>query len=316
MVQPGARRHGSGGIPGNGGNVESATYQSLQGLAGFEAHPLRHRNLWGLEEEGVGGAIRTSLVAPARKLARVEIEHERTEPERHRGRLDKTCSFPGSLPGFASRRTGSCYFVSIPLTKISVPVLVLVVASVVAAGCRIIIEADIAGITHSSGGVLLVRHRDRRNGERYGARRRCVMYRKHDRSEVPTRTATGSTASRGCTPAPAASGSFKEGYETSTRDVDISSSARLDIRIVAVISNVLSGVVFEVTASGRVPVEAVHLYCDSCGSFNGHTFTDTDALGRYTFVWSRDGIHALQVWKEGHALARPGWYCWRQRRVH
>ena len=68
-------------------------------------HPLRHRNLWGLEEEGLSvGAIRTSLVAPARKLPRVEIEHEGTEPERHRGRLDKTCSFPASLPGIREQR--------------------------------------------------------------------------------------------------------------------------------------------------------------------------------------------------------------------
>jgi hypothetical protein len=64
----------------------------------------------------------------------------------------------------------------------------------------------------------------------------------------------------------------------------------------------LSGEVFEMTAAGRVPVEGVSLYCDSCGSEFGHTFTDTDANGAYSFGWSRNGAHPLLVRKDGYSV--------------
>jgi hypothetical protein len=67
----------------------------------------------------------------------------------------------------------------------------------------------------------------------------------------------------------------------------------------------VSGVVFEMTPTGRVPVEGVTLYCDSCGSPGGHTFTSSDGEGRYSFAWSVNGVHVLQVWKDGFRLALP-----------
>jgi hypothetical protein len=62
----------------------------------------------------------------------------------------------------------------------------------------------------------------------------------------------------------------------------------------------LSGVVSELTAAGKVPAEGVQLYCDSCGSPDGHTFTASDANGLYTFVWAVNGVHRLLVWKDGY----------------
>ncbi len=67
----------------------------------------------------------------------------------------------------------------------------------------------------------------------------------------------------------------------------------------------LSGVVYEVTPNGQVPVEDVELYCDSCGSPTGHTFTSTDANGFYSFSWAQNGVHPLLVWKAGYDVINP-----------
>ena len=67
----------------------------------------------------------------------------------------------------------------------------------------------------------------------------------------------------------------------------------------------LSGVVSEVTAAGSVPAEGVRLYCDSCGSPDGHTFTSSDANGFYSFAWARNGVHPLLVWKDGYVVMDP-----------
>jgi hypothetical protein len=67
----------------------------------------------------------------------------------------------------------------------------------------------------------------------------------------------------------------------------------------------LSGVVSELGPGGPTPVEGVQLYCDSCGSPNGHTFTSTDATGFYRFAWTPAGVHPLQVWKEGYEIVAP-----------
>jgi len=90
----------------------------------------------------------------------------------------------------------------------------------------------------------------------------------------------------------------KQFYVTQTRALTISADTGLDIQIVRVPTYTLSGVVFEVTAAGRVPVEGVSVYCDSCGSPDGHTFTTTDARGFYSFDWAV-GPHPLQVEKPG-----------------
>jgi len=62
----------------------------------------------------------------------------------------------------------------------------------------------------------------------------------------------------------------------------------------------LSGVVSELTPAGKVPAEGVRLYCDSCGSPDGHTFTSSDANGFYSFSWARNGVHPLLIWKDGY----------------
>ena len=97
----------------------------------------------------------------------------------------------------------------------------------------------------------------------------------------------------------------KEGYIISTSNVDISADAQLDVRIQLIAAYILSGVVFEITSSGRVAVAGVQLACDSCGSPADHTFISTDAGGRYSFAGLMNGMHQLQVWKLGYALADP-----------
>jgi hypothetical protein len=67
----------------------------------------------------------------------------------------------------------------------------------------------------------------------------------------------------------------------------------------------LSGTVFEMTPAGRVPVESVWVYRDSCGSPDGHTEVHSDTTGTYSFAWSANGPHRLLVRKAGFGLANP-----------
>jgi hypothetical protein len=67
----------------------------------------------------------------------------------------------------------------------------------------------------------------------------------------------------------------------------------------------LSGVVFELTEAGQVPIEGVELYCDSCGSPVGHTFVYTDADGFYSLDWTSNGVHHLLVEKAGFEIFDP-----------
>lgn len=67
----------------------------------------------------------------------------------------------------------------------------------------------------------------------------------------------------------------------------------------------LSGVVSELMAAGQVPAEGVRLYCDSCGSPDGHTFTSSDANGFFSFSWAQNGVHPLLVWKDGYDVIDP-----------
>lgn len=62
----------------------------------------------------------------------------------------------------------------------------------------------------------------------------------------------------------------------------------------------LSGVVFETTEVGRTPIQGVEVYCDSCGSPDGHTFVHTDANGFYSLGWAANGVHPLFVTKDGY----------------
>jgi hypothetical protein len=95
----------------------------------------------------------------------------------------------------------------------------------------------------------------------------------------------------------------KPGYVSNTRTVTISGDTQLDLRVERMVSYVLSGLVFEVTESGRVPIEGVELYCDGCGSPVGHTFVHTDTDGLYSFAWTLNGLNPVFVTKAGYAIA-------------
>ena len=65
----------------------------------------------------------------------------------------------------------------------------------------------------------------------------------------------------------------------------------------------LSGVVFEMTAAGRTPIQGAWVYCDSCGGPLGHTAADTDANGFYSLPGTANGYTPLIVSKDGYGLA-------------
>ena len=81
----------------------------------------------------------------------------------------------------------------------------------------------------------------------------------------------------------------------------------------------LSGVVFEMTATGRTPIEGVGIYCELCGA-ETHTWATSDSNGfyRFTGVWNA-GVSATQILvrKDGYTdpvglptppnLPGPGW---------
>jgi len=95
------------------------------------------------------------------------------------------------------------------------------------------------------------------------------------------------------------------GFITETKAVTMTGDTQLDVRLERMASHILSGMVFEMTATGQVPVEGVEIYCDSCGSPDGHTFVNTDADGFYSLAWAIDGVHPLFVTKAGYAIYDP-----------
>ena len=97
----------------------------------------------------------------------------------------------------------------------------------------------------------------------------------------------------------------KSGYVTQTKMFMMDGDTLLDIRLDRVVTYTLSGVVFEVTEAGQVPIAGVSIYCDSCGSPDGHTFVDTDANGSYSLSWTANGVHTLFVEKAGYELPDP-----------
>jgi hypothetical protein len=96
-----------------------------------------------------------------------------------------------------------------------------------------------------------------------------------------------------------------DGYVTTTRTVTLSGDTRLDVQLERMESYTLSGVVFEMTAAGQMPIEGVEVYCDSCGSPSGHTFVHTDANGFYSLAWAMNGPHPLFVEKAGYDIFDP-----------
>jgi hypothetical protein len=115
-------------------------------------------------------------------------------------------------------------------------------------------------------------------------------------------------------PANASIQASKFGYQLLTKTFMISEDTRLDILIVEAPSYTLSGIVFERTLTGTAPIAAVQVYCDSCGSPEGHTLTYTDAEGRYSFKYAYPGAVPLLIRKEGYGDPAgqppgrvPGW---------
>jgi hypothetical protein len=104
---------------------------------------------------------------------------------------------------------------------------------------------------------------------------------------------------------PSAVSASKPGFVTSTRTVEISGDTRLDLRVDRIPTYTLSGVVFELTAAGRAPIEGVELYCDSCESPDGHTWKYTDAEGFYSFSSVLNGSYPLLVRKAGYEVVDP-----------
>ena len=91
----------------------------------------------------------------------------------------------------------------------------------------------------------------------------------------------------------------KDGYTTIHSSVRMSADTRRDLQMSRIVTYTLSGVVFESTASGRVPIEGVQVYCDGCG----HDFQRTDANGQYLFERATNGAMPLLVDLPGYALA-------------
>ena len=75
----------------------------------------------------------------------------------------------------------------------------------------------------------------------------------------------------------------------------------------------LSGVVLEMTTTGKTPIEGVAVYCELCGE-ETHSWSFTDSSGLYSFtgVWTTPGT-PTPVWfsKEGYtdplAVTPPGY---------
>jgi hypothetical protein len=94
------------------------------------------------------------------------------------------------------------------------------------------------------------------------------------------------------------------GYGTVVKDVTVAGDMQLDLQLVREATYTLSGVVFEVNASGLAAVENVSVYCDGCGE-DGHTWLHTDADGFYHFPEVYAGLTPLLVRKDGYAVLDP-----------
>lgn len=97
---------------------------------------------------------------------------------------------------------------------------------------------------------------------------------------------------------------IKFGYEIAERSLSVTADTRVDFRLVPKPTFVLSGVVFEITGGGAVPVEGSHVYCDSCGD-GGHSSVETDSEGHYAFPAVYNGDTPIIISKAGYAVVAP-----------
>lgn len=81
----------------------------------------------------------------------------------------------------------------------------------------------------------------------------------------------------------------------------------------------LSGVVFEETSAGKVPVANVDVYCEECTPPEGHSLTSTDVAGAYGFAEVPSGTIRILLSKPGYILPNQpdqsgpdglGWMGW------
>lgn len=98
----------------------------------------------------------------------------------------------------------------------------------------------------------------------------------------------------------------RDGYDTDTRRATVSGDMRLDIGVVPRVPHTVSGVVFEMTPSGRVPIEGVFVTgswdypvtTDSQGSFLLDTCGDSPCLfyngDRLSIYLSKDGYQQVE----------------------
>jgi hypothetical protein len=110
----------------------------------------------------------------------------------------------------------------------------------------------------------------------------------------------------GITTATGSVSAAKDGYITVTTPFTATADTRLDIRVERFVPYTLSGMAYEDTPSGRVPIAGVVLYCDGCGSPEGHTFVTTDEDGLYRLSWVTTSVTYLQIFgKEGYKYVGP-----------
>jgi hypothetical protein len=68
----------------------------------------------------------------------------------------------------------------------------------------------------------------------------------------------------------------------------------------------LSGVVFEMTPTGKMPIQGVDVYCEPCGA-ETHSWSTTDENGFYSFtgVWNA-GVFATPISVQKDGYTDPG----------
>jgi hypothetical protein len=90
-------------------------------------------------------------------------------------------------------------------------------------------------------------------------------------------------------------------FEARSQTVTVAGNIRLDIQMTRRVSFTLSGRVSEDTGDGKVPIEGVEIYCDTCGP-GGHSWADTDRDGLFSLFDVAPGNNPIFVRKTGYVL--------------